>query len=298
MKNRYYGLLNIINRSPQRFLRSLSDSELPLLCSQLRLLSDEIDLIRSLHNIAQTSTDREFEDVLLGYTAAHPGIFPLRSNRWDVQSTEELQQTFESIVAGKRIVLVGPSSSLAGKSYGPEIDKFQLVARINFQWPVPQAMVPDVGQRLDILYHCCNGDRSIREQLTDSLQESAVICYQNNIDARLLIHFCVTHGLPRVDISSMYRQISCELGIEARTGIVAIAHLLQFPVAGLHITGLTCADTYYPSYKRSANAFDQERADARNLAERVYLRKITESDPRVTMDEQLEAVLANREPID
>ncbi len=64
---------------------------------------------------------------------------------------KENDEAFASLVTGKTVAIVGPSSTSMGLKEGALIDSFDIVARVkSFKYPVE--MQPDLGTRTDILY--------------------------------------------------------------------------------------------------------------------------------------------------
>jgi hypothetical protein len=62
---------------------------------------------------------------------------------------------FRSLVAGRRVAVVGPALTLAGAASGREIDGFDLVVRFNETFehlPFDERTARDVGERCDIVY--------------------------------------------------------------------------------------------------------------------------------------------------
>jgi hypothetical protein len=67
---------------------------------------------------------------------------------------------FECFITNKRVVLVGPSYHLEGKSLGKKIDSYDVICRLNELFP--RNLEQDYGSRSDILFwHLCNADKSI-----------------------------------------------------------------------------------------------------------------------------------------
>jgi hypothetical protein len=62
---------------------------------------------------------------------------------------------FSQYVKGKRIIIVGPSNSLENKNLGKEIDKYDIVIRLNNSYPIfiNKENHRDIGTRTDVLYH-------------------------------------------------------------------------------------------------------------------------------------------------
>ena len=64
---------------------------------------------------------------------------------------------YKTYLTGKNVVLVGPASTLRGRpGMGYFIDSHDVVVRLNHAWPLPDALKPDIGSRIDVIYHNLN----------------------------------------------------------------------------------------------------------------------------------------------
>ena len=69
----------------------------------------------------------------------------------------------KSMVAGKRVAVIGRAASIHGSGHGPEIDSADVVVRVNWVLPLDPEHAPDIGTRTDLIYHCwrnCNAAKS------------------------------------------------------------------------------------------------------------------------------------------
>ena len=149
----------------------------------------------------------------------------------------------------KRIALVGPSKCVVGAGMGAEIETFDLVARMNHQWPVPLERQTDVGKRMDLLYHCCNPDFSMMRLSIPEFQNTKLVFYEQGIQTSILKMLCTDNKIPSCDITWKYRELEALLNTFPNTGIVAISHLLSLPIASLKLFGLTFfKEPYYEGY--------------------------------------------------
>jgi len=62
------------------------------------------------------------------------------------------EEEYFKFIKNKRVAIVGPSSWLNGKKLGAEIDKFDIVVRINQGIFLPENNIDDYGSRTDIIY--------------------------------------------------------------------------------------------------------------------------------------------------
>ena len=84
---------------------------------------------------------------------------------------------------GMRVALVGPSRSIAGSGAGTAIEAFDLVVRMNHQWPVPVDLAADIGRRMDVLFHCCNGDYPVARFAIEAFGDTRIAFHEAGPEA-------------------------------------------------------------------------------------------------------------------
>ncbi len=178
-------LFEAVERDLYTFLRHVSPATLAQTVRALRLAAEEIDGLEALRAAAGRLRRGEFEARSTTSFLHEPARDPFRRLRRARQHRSAEAQAREaaalaSLVAGKRVALVGPSVSIAGGGAGAAIESFDLVVRTNFQWPVPAGLVADLGSRMDILYHCCNGDFPVADLFVPELARTRFVCWQAN----------------------------------------------------------------------------------------------------------------------
>jgi len=157
--------------------------------------------------------------------------------------------SFQSFVRGKRVALVGPSRSVVGSGLGKEIDAHDLVARLNHGWPVPPGLQADLGRRIDILYHCCNGDHPIDRVFSGGMERLRWVCFEGNPDHQRLLDRCSNTSVEPLDVTDVYVDLRRDLGTFPNTGLVAIHHLLSAGAARVALFGMTFfREPYMPGY--------------------------------------------------
>lgn len=67
---------------------------------------------------------------------------------------KNLDDEFAKFVNGKRVSLVGPAEYMQGSSFGSEIEKSDVVIRINRSYESVGSYRDDIGSRTDLLYSC------------------------------------------------------------------------------------------------------------------------------------------------
>jgi succinoglycan biosynthesis protein ExoU len=146
---------------------------------------------------------------------------------------------FDSFVRGRRVAVVGPSRSLVGSGSSGEIDAHDLVVRLNHGWPVPEPLHADLGRRIDVLYHCCNGDVPIGRVFAGGVDRLRWACYEKDRDTPALLAACRRDGVDTLDVTGVYTALRERLRTYPNTGLVAIHHLLDAGAAGVAIFGMT-----------------------------------------------------------
>lgn len=200
---------------------------------------------------------------------------------------------FASFFHNKRIALVGPSKCIIDTQQGAEIDAHDVVIRLNHQWPVDPHHEIDLGQRMDVLYHCCNPDFSVMRFAIPAFQKTQVVFYEDGIQASLLRIICAQKNILFSDITWQYQKLENILNTRPNTGLVALTHLLSLPIASLKLFGLTFfQDPYYQGYCGvGANA---EHWQEKTLPKQIwkhqlevqyqYFLKHLATNPRLTID--------------
>jgi hypothetical protein len=160
-----------------------------------------------------------------------------------------LTADLKTYLENKRVTLVGPSASIASSGQGPQIDGSDAVVRINHQWPIPEKLIPHIGTRMDILYHCCNGDYPVSRLFTPGFERTKFVCYEKGLDTFFIKRECERLGISTVNIMPYYFEMKSILGTYPNTGFVALTHLLKFPIRELYVTGITFfREGYYSGY--------------------------------------------------
>lgn len=290
-------LASLINNNLYYFLRATSLDNLRKHCEELRLGFDQIDFLVKLHPSAQSRSESDFYIAL--NKLDNSNLFPVQLDPDSLHLSS--QDRYSELLNGKRVALVGPSASIVGQCLGDKIDNYDFVVRMNFQWPISEKLTVDVGSRMDILYHCCNGDYPIGEILNEEFTKTKFVCYERNLDARVLRRFCDQKEIPSLDVTEEYVNLGKELGCIVNTGTVAITHLLKFNISELFIAGVSFyQENYYEGYK--GHGADKKNWEKESILVGIhghlfapqlnYCRDKILSDYRISMDSKLREILA------
>jgi hypothetical protein len=258
----------------------------------LRPLARELDI---------PSFERRLEKAVCACAADFPPI--LRPGERAAGSSTRRKE-FAALLRGKNVALVGPSESTVGSGQGERIESRDLVVRMNFQWPVPPALQPDIGKRMDVLYHCCSGDIPIEGLFRDGFEATRFVCWQQGIASFELKTYCEREGVPHLDVSAVYSELLDSMQAFPSTGAAAIHHLLQQEIEELYVTGVSFFhDPYYAGYRGAGVAVLAARSEGppddvgihRVAPQLAWFRKVAARDRRVRVDERLRRILVESE---
>jgi hypothetical protein len=283
-------------------LRDFPVEELRRRFAGWRFTAGEAEALLRLRPLAHRHDLARFSERLRELLEASPGDYPpVLRPRLPTGDLAARRQEYAALLKGKRVALVGPSRSVVGSRQGRRLEDFDLVARINFQWPVPPERVADVGARMDILYHCCNGDVPIDRLFQPGFERTRFVCWQFGIDSQKLQDHCATVAVPELEVSSVFGELLATMNAFPTTGTVAVFDLLCHAVECLYVTGMTFfREPYYDGYPtggRTPGHDDREvPADTVGIhdvpAQLDLVRRIQASDPRLRVDSTLGELLA------
>jgi hypothetical protein len=268
-----------------RLLRSLSapDAETHLAA---RLDADETRAAMRLHKIAQQSDLTEFMNLVRRLdrdTLAHLPVELPAANPQFFSDAAQAAARLKTLLQGKSVVLTGPAEHGAASRSAALVESFDVVVRLNFQWPIPEALRPHLGTRCDVLVHCCNGDYPVESLRTPDLKTLRMVLMEQGLHSRRLKRLCDEASVPTQYISFVYAALTRAIGAPPTTGLVAVAHLLRQPLKKLHLLGLTFGRTpYYAGYKSRAAAGSPWQHESE--AEVRWLQSRLAEDPRLSVD--------------
>lgn len=176
-------------------------------------------------------------------------------------STEK--QYFEYL-EGKSVIIVGPADYLVGQGRGAEIDKYDVIVRLNLGCPVPEELKADIGSRTDVLYHVIMNKKFIdkrpdlfgwhTEEEVKSWKKDGVkwVISKRSVDSIRVKKFAKVIGgvIPWTAVpKASMRRFETILRTNPNMGTVAIWHVLQSRAKSLYVTGCDFHTTgYHPGY--------------------------------------------------
>jgi hypothetical protein len=305
IRDRLRELVRLIDADTYGFLRVSTSATLRAVGSSLQLRPAQMQALATLHDLARRVSRAEFDGtrgVPNAHVASDDPLFACAVVRESDQATSRARARarFADLLRGKRVVLVGPAQSIVGSTQGAAIEAFDLVVRLNAQWPVPAERVSDCGSRMDVLYHCCNGDAPVSALFTPAFASTRFVCWLENRESVLLETRCRVEGVPSLNVSDVAEILAARIGTVPHTGLLAIEHLLDQPIAELYITGMTFFHgPYYAGYRAHGPAEmgrgggpPPAQVGIHAVAPQLdAFRDRVRRDPRVRLDEALNAIV-------
>ncbi len=231
-------------------LRTWSLAQTASYATKCLLSADESQALHFVRDLARRTSTKEFSSALDAAPYKVKEHFPIElpSSSFDAEQRSR-KSSYRELLTGKRVVLVGPAQHTIGLKKGAEIESFDLVVRLNFQWPVAKDVESDLGSRMDILYHCCNGDFPIERLLVPELRNAKFVLAEQGVHSRRLARHCDGIGVPCLYTSDLYHELKNKLGAPPSTGLIALTDILSHDVSELRVIGMTFGRTsYYPGY--------------------------------------------------
>lgn len=211
---------------------------------------------------------------------------------------------YRRYLRGKNVVLVGPASTLRGQGLGEFIDSHDVVVRLNHAWPLPEELKPDIGSRIDVIYHNLNplNQRIRRRHVLRMRQDGTRWMISSHPANRIRYRRrqrrfrLVNKGLLRFRAvpGSLIRRLRRRVGFP-NSGMVAIVDLLRFPIQSLHVTGFSFYTTgydMYPNYRRIPRRLALRNHNQRR--HKAYLARLLRRESRLTVDPFIEEILKKR----
>jgi hypothetical protein len=288
--------LHPIEHTIYDFLRAGKMDELTLRLREWRYTEQQVNLILAQAPTARACGFPAFEQRLLHLAATDP-LYPLYTPTTDdTRGQQAVTEQYRALLRRKRVALVGPSRSIAGSAQGKHIESYDLVVRMNFQWPIPEHLHTDAGTRMDILYHCCNGDAPVRTLLNELFLSTQFACFERGGDCLALKTYCSQNEIPALNVTSVYEELHGQLDTFPNTGLVAIEHLLRSDLAELFIVGISFfQEPYYDGYDSDGSrdiCWEESSAPKRIWCHEfepqiAYFKQRCTEDPRLVVHEPI-----------
>lgn len=205
----------------------------------------------------------------------------------------------------KNVILVGPAEYLVGQSKGEEINKYDVIVRMNSSIPVPDKYKEDYGNRTDVLYHrlASQGfptEQTIRSWRSDGVKWIVVKMQTDHKKINRLKGLIKNHKVSWLTAQKTVDELKKKIDRAPNQGIITIVHLLSYPIKSLTVMGIDFYATgYFRGYNNLVNDSEREKMRIKNRQGRIhnmasqvkYLRELWETDERFVIDDTLKEVL-------
>ena len=170
----------------------------------------------------------------------------------------------DNLYTNKKVAIVGPAATMVGSGLGEYIDSFDTVIRLNRSIPVNPELKDDIGTKVDVLYHTLaklSKKTSIVEHMSIDAYERANLkalvvsmVLNNHRLADLRVYYDNNfkddvERIPTRTINDFIIELKRKMGDTPKngpnTGLIAIEHVLTYPVKKLFLCGFDFYDTYY-----------------------------------------------------
>ena len=156
-------------------------------------------------------------------------------------------------VENKKVIIVGPGSTVKDDCKDLNVDGFDLICRLNKHWRLQKGDHAVLGHRTDILYHCMNQNQYCRKDVQFWKANDYRVVSRVDID-KLKSHAKSRHfrqlnvgiNLP-LDLvpNTFFNKCKADLGCNPSTGILTILHLLSMPVESVTVVGFDFYQSLY-----------------------------------------------------
>jgi hypothetical protein len=207
----------------------------------------------------------------------------------------------EDFFNNKNIILTGPSSHVKDKKNGKFIDNFDLVVRVNWQWPIPEEMQEDLGVRMDILYHCSKNEPYARSFYSlfdekDFYDVKMVYYIREQTNGKEFEYLLNKNNIPHKDLSLFCKHLKNTVCDQLNTGYIAIKHIILQNILKLYILGISFhKEKYYKDYcKISDNWYDASGKFISQGKPDILLNDFCEmyhKDKRIFVDKTLKEII-------
>jgi hypothetical protein len=228
------------------------------------------------------------------------------------------EEDYKKYLAGKRVVLVGPSDTVLKEKNGDCIDSYDVVVRLNRAVSHLEGQEEYIGNRTDILYACFStGYINASHPRTGKLEVDYRLWEQNKIkfvsttypESEDFYNASVAHNVHdtlnnsnvnvRLIPNEPYYSTKHNIGCHLNSGMVAICDLLSSDLAELYITGI---DFYRSLYQTGYETFSKQdiiqmfRHNSKHDPDKQFRHfkyNLFNQDKRISVDRQLGIFLSD-----
>ncbi|HBY68253.1 MAG TPA: hypothetical protein DEG69_11140 [Flavobacteriaceae bacterium] len=195
--------------------------------------------------------------------------------------------TFEQLIKGNSVALVGPAEYMFSSKMGEEIDNHDLVVRLNRGIELTKENFCDVGKKSDILYSClieksANAGKLNARELKDEYMVKYICAPPEStfegIAKQTKFHYLVnmktvqeiSNLMPiRIVDHSFHTDLAQKVQCRPNTGFMAIYDLLRYQPRKLSIYGFSFyLDGFFPGCKKGIE--NEQNLSEKQFGERCY----------------------------
>ena len=193
---------------------------------------------------------------------------------------------FRKLIKGKRVIYVGPATTLEGKEMGEFIDSFDVVIRSNNSYQIPDESQVDYGSRCDILY------------ASGVFRKQNIINSENTEHIKLVCSNRKFHSV--IDKCRVFRMDRIKKQKRFLTGIYSLIDILNQNPRELYITGMDFyqSEKMYTDFYKIGDLHEDDNAKKTlNTYHDVdkdleYFKKHIAYKHNVTLDEMLKHLMS------
>lgn len=199
------------------------------------------------------------------------------------------QENYYDFLKDKRVAIIGPAPSVKCSENGDEIEKYDIIIRINKQWKHSNDLNKYIGSRTDILYNCLNpmeecggkidfeyckekGIKLIIDPIMYTFQKKTerdirLFGGVQRVNEYVFFHFHNRNLIPFGMINpDMYRIWDKSANTRINTGLLAVIDVLHSEAKEVYVKGFTFfKDGYLLDYRNTIfnKSVESEEATAK-----------------------------------
>ena len=226
------------------------------------------------------------------------------------------ESAFKTFLTNKRVVIVGPASTIEGSGQGSLIDSYDVVVRVNRAVSHLGGKAVDIGTRTDILYACMSTERVNQfHPRTKKLEVDADLWVHNKVRVVSEVYprgesfyrASIAHNVyqvlqdDRVNLRHLpnenYFKVKEKVGCHLNSGLVALTDLLTHDIRELYITGIDFHRSIYMegyetfTKESMKDMFENRSSHDPDKQFQYFKYEIFQKDDRVKVDEPLRKFL-------
>lgn len=220
-----------------------------------------------------------------------------------------VESKYIEYIKDKDIVLVGPARYLIGRNKGEEIDKYDIVVRMNNSIPIPKNLEKDFGSKTNVLYHrlASQGfpqEKNIKHWCDVGLKWVVVKMQTDHKKITKLKGLIKNHDISWITSQKTVDELKKVMQRGPNQGVITITHLLSCPIKSLTVMGLDFYLTgYFQGYNNLTDEREIEKIREKSFHGRIhdvpsqinYLENLWKNDKRLKIDDMLEEILTKKE---